>query len=66
MLLRIICENFSIKTFHPKKEIQLDPDFGNPGFGKIWFWQPICAAPAVPMAYIMLNCSVYGNPEFSK
>jgi hypothetical protein len=55
------------KQFSEKfSKLQLDPDFGSPGFGKIRFWQPICAAPAVPMAYIMLNCSVYGNPGFSK
>jgi hypothetical protein len=41
-----------------KNEIQLDPDFGSSGFGKISFWQPICKAPAALM--------VYGNLGFSK
>ncbi len=46
--------------------MQLDPYFGNPSFGKIRFWQPICAAPAAPMANIMLKCSDYGNPGLGK
>jgi hypothetical protein len=41
--------------------IQLDP-----GFGKIEFWQPICASPAAPMANIMLMCWNYGDPGFSE
>jgi hypothetical protein len=47
-------------------KVQLDPYFGSPGFGKIRFWQSICAAPASPMANIMLMCSDYGNPGFRK
>jgi hypothetical protein len=46
--------------------LQLDPYFVHSYYGKIQFWQPICKAPAVPMAYIILKCSVYGNPGFSK
>jgi hypothetical protein len=46
--------------------IQLDPYFGNTGFGKIRFWQPICKAPAAPMTNIMLKCSDYGNKGLGK
>ncbi len=45
--------------FHDKNTVR-------PDFGKIWFWQQIFKAQAIPTAYIMLMGSVYGNPGFSE
>jgi hypothetical protein len=59
-------QNLRKKIFLIKILIQLDPGFGSPGFGKIRYWQPICKALAASMANIMLMCSDYGKPDFSK
>jgi hypothetical protein len=64
--LKSFTDILDFERYNKYFKIQLDPGFGSPGFGKIRYWQPICKALAASMADIMLMCSDYGKPGFSK